>query len=87
MESKQPEFYPVQVKVLTVDRPGMLAAVSAAISAAQTNIRHAEISTLEEKKALLNFVIEVENTRQLDRVLKNIQKVDGVVQAKRVMRG
>jgi GTP pyrophosphokinase len=85
-ETGGPEHYPVQVWVLTVDRPGMLTAVSAAISSAQTNIRHAEISTMEEKKAVLTFVIEVENTRQLDRVLKNIQKVDGELQVKRMMR-
>jgi len=85
-ETEQPERYPVQVAVLAVDRPGMLAAVSAAISAAQTNIRHADISTSEAKKAELNFVIDVKNTSHLDRVLKNIQKVDGVVHAKRVVR-
>jgi GTP pyrophosphokinase len=86
-EAEQLESHPVQVSVLAVDRPGMLAAVSAAISAAQTNIRHAEISTSEAKKAELNFVIDVKNTSHLDRVLKNIQKVDGVVHAKRVLRG
>ncbi len=86
-ETEQPERHPVRVSVLTVDRPGILAAVTAAISAAQTNIRHAEISTSEEKKALLNFVVEVQNTRHLDRILKSIQKVDGVLRAKRVMRG
>jgi GTP pyrophosphokinase len=86
-EAEQLESHPVQVTVLAVDRPGMLAAVSAAISAAQTNIRHAEISTSEAKKAELNFVIDVKNTGHLDRVLKNIQKVDGVVHAKRVIRG
>jgi GTP diphosphokinase / guanosine-3',5'-bis(diphosphate) 3'-diphosphatase len=85
-ETEQPERYPVQVAVLAVDRPGMLASVSAAITAAQTNIRHAEISTSEAKKAELNFVIDVKNTSHLDRVLKNIQKVDGVVHAKRVVR-
>jgi GTP diphosphokinase / guanosine-3',5'-bis(diphosphate) 3'-diphosphatase len=85
-ETEQPERYPVQVAVLAVDRPGMLAAVSAAITAAQTNIRHADISTSEAQKAELNFVIDVKNTSHLDRVLKNIQKVDGVVHAKRVVR-
>ena len=86
-EADQPESHAVQVSVLTIDRQGMLAAVSAAISSLKVNIRHAEISTLEEKKAVLNFVVEVHNTRQLDQILKNIQKVDGVLQAKRVMRG
>ncbi|HUJ80010.1 MAG TPA: bifunctional (p)ppGpp synthetase/guanosine-3',5'-bis(diphosphate) 3'-pyrophosphohydrolase [Nitrospiria bacterium] len=85
-ETEQPQQYPVQVSVLAVDRPGMLAAVSAAISAAQTNIRHADISTSEAQKAELNFVIDVKNTAHLDRVLKNIQKVDGVVHARRVIR-
>ena len=86
-EPEQPQSFPVRVSVLTVDRPGMLAAVTAAISTAQINIRHAEISTSEEKKAALNFVVEVQDTRHIDRLLKNIQKVDGVLRAKRMMRG
>ncbi|MDR4495218.1 MAG: bifunctional (p)ppGpp synthetase/guanosine-3',5'-bis(diphosphate) 3'-pyrophosphohydrolase [Nitrospirales bacterium] len=74
----------VEVSVLTLDQPGVLAKVSSGISHGQANITRAEISTREDKKAVLDFVIEVKNTNHLENILKEIQRVDGVLSAKRV---
>ena len=74
----------VEVSVLTLDRTGVLAKVSAAISHCQANITRAEISTREDRKAVLDFVIEVKNTAHLERILQEIQRVDGILSAKRV---
>ena len=73
----------VKINVTSVDRPGMLASVSQAITAAKANISHAEIATTEDRKATLNFVVEIENAGHIDKVLKSVEKVDGVLQAKR----
>jgi guanosine-3',5'-bis(diphosphate) 3'-pyrophosphohydrolase len=74
----------VEVSVLTLDRPGVLAKVSSGISHAQANITRAEISTREDRKAVLDFVIEVKNTAHLESILKEVQRVEGVLSAKRV---
>ena len=74
----------VKVSVLTVDRTGVLADISAAISECQANITRAEISTREDRKAVLDFVIEITNTLHLERMLNGIERVDGVITAKRV---
>lgn len=74
----------VEVSVLTLDRPGVLAKVSAGISQCQANITRAEISTREDRKAVLDFVIEVKNTAHLELILQEIQRVDGILSAKRV---
>lgn len=74
----------VEVSVLTLDQPGVLAKVSSGISHGQANITRAEISTREDKKAVLDFVIEVKNTTHLENILKEVQRVDGVLSAKRV---
>lgn len=79
--------HPIQISVLTVDQPGMLASVSASISSTQTNISHAEIKTTEDKKATLNFVVDILNTAHLEKILKNIQQVKGVLHARRVRKG
>jgi guanosine-3',5'-bis(diphosphate) 3'-pyrophosphohydrolase len=79
--------HPVEISVLTVDKPGLLALVSASIASARANISHAEISTTEDKKAILNFVVDITNIGHLDRVLRNIEKVEGVLQARRVRKG
>ncbi len=74
----------VKVSVLTIDRTGVLANISSAISDCQANITRAEISTREDGKAVLDFVIEIANTLHLERMLKGIEQVSGVVKAKRV---
>ena len=74
----------VDVSVLTLDRPGMLAKVSSGISQCNANITKAEISTREDQKAVLDFVIEVKNMAHLELILQEIQRVDGIVSAKRV---
>jgi guanosine-3',5'-bis(diphosphate) 3'-pyrophosphohydrolase len=74
----------VKISVLTLDKPGMLANVSAAVTNAEANISRAEITTREDRKALLDFIVEVQNTAHVDRVVKAIEKIDGVLQARRV---
>lgn len=78
------EKHSVKVCVLTFDRPGVLANVSSAISASKTNISQAEITTGEDQKAVLDFRIEISHTRDLERALEAIGRVDGVISAKRV---
>jgi GTP pyrophosphokinase len=83
-EAARANTHMVKVSVLTIDRTGILANVSAAISEEHTNITRAEISTREDRKAALDFVIEVTDTLHLERVLKAIERVDGVITARRV---
>ena len=74
----------VKVCVLTFDRPGVLANVSSAIAASKANISRAEITTREDRKAVLDFMIEISDTRHLELALEGIGRVDGVISAKRV---
>lgn len=74
----------VNVCVLTIDQPGVLANVSSAISSSQANISRAEITTREDQKAVLDFVIEVSNTLHLERTLDAVARIDGVISAKRI---
>ncbi len=76
-----------QVKIrveIGKDRPGVLAEISAAISATNTNIAQAEIRVTEERTGLNTFVLEVSDLRQLQAAMQAIQKVDGVVGVERV---
>ena len=83
-ETGVPATHPVKVTVVAVDRPGVLANVSSSISGAEANIARAEISTSEDRKAILEFVVDVHDTAHLDRVLKAIERVDGVITARRI---
>jgi GTP pyrophosphokinase len=79
-----PGQHAVKVSIIAVDKTGVLANVSSAIAECQANISRAEITTREDRKAVLDFVVEIEDTAHLNRVLKAIERVDGVITARRV---
>ena len=79
-----PGSHAVKVSVMAVDKTGVLANVSSAIAECHANISRAEITTREDRKAVLDFVIEVNDTAHINRVLKAIERVDGVISARRV---
>ena len=79
-----PSTHAVKISVIAVDKTGVLAHVSTAISECQANISRAEITTREDRKAMLDFIVEVVDTSHVGRVLKAIEKVDGVITVRRV---
>jgi GTP pyrophosphokinase len=70
--------------VVTVDRQGVLAKISAAIALCDVNIREATVTTTEEQRAFLNFVIDINDLTHLQRVIKTIRQVKGVISVVRV---
>jgi GTP pyrophosphokinase len=76
--------YTVKVLVLTIDRTGILAELSAVISTNNININHIDASATHEKRARFNFILEVKDRHQLDEILKKISRVKGVIEVKRV---
>jgi GTP pyrophosphokinase len=75
---------PIKIEVLCEDRPGLLAAMSKAISESGLNISNADVRTLPDRRARDIFEIMVGNTKDLDRVMRNLNKVRGVVKVTRV---
>jgi len=74
---------PVKIEVTCVDQPGLLAAISAAITSADANIARAQIRTFSGEKALNTFEVMIKNSQHLKDVLQNISKVKGVYKAVR----
>ena len=83
-DTATPGLHPVKVSVMAVDKTGVLANVSSAIAECQANISRAEIATREDRKAVLDFVVEVNDTKHINHVLKAIERVDGVISARRI---
>ncbi len=75
----------VKVKVVCMDRPGLLAELSKAISSQNVNIRSAQIKTLEDKKAVNYFELDVENLQHLNAVIKSLEKIKEVIHVERVL--
>ena len=73
---------PVKIEVTCIDQPGLLAAISAAITSAEANIARAQIRTFADR-ALNTFEVMIKNSEHLKHVLQNISKVKGVYKAVR----
>ncbi len=74
----------VKVEVLSEDRPGLLAAMSKAISSVEVNIKSANVRTLSDNRALNLFEVMVRSAEDLKRVVNNLGRVRGVVKVSRV---
>jgi GTP diphosphokinase / guanosine-3',5'-bis(diphosphate) 3'-diphosphatase len=83
-DTATPSQHAIKIAVIAADRTGVLANVSSAIAECQANISRAEIITREDRKAELDFVIEIVDTSHLNRVLKTIERVEGVISARRL---
>lgn len=76
--------HPVKVRVVTIDKKGLLAAISNAISACDANIVEADIHTTLDHKAILNFILEVVDTSHLKTVLKAVKHLEDVIRVERL---
>ncbi len=76
--------HPVRVRVITLDKKGLLAAISNAISACDANIIEADIHTTLDQKAVCNFILEVIDTAHLKEVLAAVKQVEDVIRVERL---
>jgi GTP pyrophosphokinase len=74
----------VKVEVTCVDRPGLLAAMSKAISSAGINITRAQVHALGDRKAQNTFELMVSTADELNRVMRSLGRVRGVMKVGRV---
>ena len=72
-----------RVMVETVDRPGVIADLSALISSVNVNISHFEAITTLDKKAFINFNLEVRDKLQLSGLIQKIAQTEGVLRVRR----
>lgn len=74
----------IKVRVVSVDRPGILATVTKTISAAGLNIDAARVATTPDGKAVSSFDVWVSDVGTLNTVMKAIGKTKGVLTVERV---
>jgi GTP diphosphokinase / guanosine-3',5'-bis(diphosphate) 3'-diphosphatase len=77
------ETYPVQLEIRTEDRPGVLAAITAAISGAGANIRSLESST-EDIRGRIRLSLDIADRKQLERIVSSIRKLPGIFDIERL---
>ncbi len=78
------ETFPVKIRILSIDRVGLLVDVVGSISKFGANIHNARTETRANKMVDSFFTIGVEDTNHLDRILAAIRKVKHVQDVKRI---
>jgi GTP pyrophosphokinase len=75
---------PVSLRVISLDKQGILAAISQTISEAGVNIASASCRTTPGEKAVNDFEVTIADVKQLNAVIRAIEKVEGVHSVRRV---
>jgi len=76
------QSFMVNLEILVEDRKNILRDITEAIADADINVRGAEIKP-GQVATVGNFIIEVKNLRHLNRTIKRIRRVKGVIEVER----
>jgi GTP diphosphokinase / guanosine-3',5'-bis(diphosphate) 3'-diphosphatase len=76
--------HPVNIKVITHDRPGILSQISKLINGQSINIRSAIAKSLQDRKGSFIFEIEVSDYSELLKVIGTIENLPEVISVSRI---
>src|SRR6202453_25373 len=82
----QAQRYPVKIIVNCEDRTGVLRGLTAVISDENTDIRAVDLSRDDQGEAIVEFVVEAEDVRHLNRMVLGLRRVEGVRQVLRTQK-
>ena len=75
---------PVSLRVISQDKQGILAKISQTISEAGVNISSASCKTTPGERAVNDFEVTIADVKQLNAVMRSIERLDGVQSVRRV---
>ncbi len=70
--------FPVRVTIYCDDRAGMLKELTAVISDDNTNIRSVDTRQTDDSEAIVEFVVEAQDLRHLNKMVLGLRRVPGV---------
>jgi guanosine-3',5'-bis(diphosphate) 3'-pyrophosphohydrolase len=82
----RPQRYPVKITIFCDDRSGMLKEMTAIISNDDTNIRAVETRDGENGEAIVEFVVDAEDLRHLNRMVLGLRRLPGVREVQRAQK-
>lgn len=74
---------PTRLYIESIDKPGMLANLSALISSADVNISSLKANSTHDKRALFELTLEIKNRNQLINLVSKISQMDGILNVRR----
>jgi guanosine-3',5'-bis(diphosphate) 3'-pyrophosphohydrolase len=72
------------VRIMCNDKPGMLAEVGAVCKSVGINVTKLEAKSVEDNKAILDLEVTITSVKELERFIRNLEKVSGILAVDRV---
>jgi GTP pyrophosphokinase len=82
-EQKENTSYSVDVNVFANDRDDLLSDVVVLITKSDANMLSIKANVNHEKIVTINLKLEVKNTQMLDKIIRDLEKIDSVYDVKR----
>ena len=84
-QHKPGRLFLAEIRIDIVNRPGMLAALSAAIAETNTNVNHVTIDQRDAETQVLIFIVEVQDRAQLARIMRVVRRMPDVLRVVRAI--
>jgi GTP diphosphokinase / guanosine-3',5'-bis(diphosphate) 3'-diphosphatase len=81
---EQDKVYPVQIQVRAFDRAGLMHEISGIVADEGVNMSAVSSTSTRDKTALIRATLEIAGADQLTRILKKIDRLPNVVEARRM---
>src|SRR5215467_1541874 len=78
--------YTVRLSLHVEDRKGILADVTSKIAGINTNIRNVEATSDADQRGRIDMTVEISDVKHLQKVIKSLRSVEGVVDVERATR-
>jgi (p)ppGpp synthase/HD superfamily hydrolase len=84
-QNKPGRLFLAEIRIDIVNRMGMLAALSAAIAATNTNVNHVTIDQRDSETQVLIFIVEVSDREHLARIMRILRRMPDVLRVVRAI--
>ncbi len=77
--SQTKESYNAAVEIRANDRKGLLAEITSIIDESKINISAFHSRTTKDKMAIINFILEITDIEQLNKLIRKFRRIEGVI--------
>ena len=77
--------YTVRLTLQVEDRKGILADVTSKIAGINTNIRNVEATSDADSRGRIDMTVEISDLKHLEKVMKSLKSVEGVIDVERAI--
>ena len=73
-----------EIRIICNDKPGMLAEIGAVCKTVGINVTRMEAAQIEDNKAVLSLEVSITDVKELERFMRNMERIKGVLTVDRV---